>query len=80
MPHCAIWEESDWQFAIDTAYIHEDWTLSGQGGSELRMRCKILGVTQDDRRALRIRYVSGVPVEEAAVPVSIEQRRRELQG
>ena len=81
MPHCALWEASDWQFAIDTAYIHRDWTLSGQGGSELRHRTKILGLTLDDRRALRIRYVDAISsADEEPPPMSIEERRRQVFG
>lgn len=58
MPHCVLWSESDWQFAIDTAALHQafvagDVRLAG----EIRMREKVLGTTMDSRRDLRIRYV-----------------------
>ena len=59
MPHCALWGESDWQFAFDTALIAarlHDGDL--RAASELRMREKVLGTTVDFRRDLRIRYVS----------------------
>lgn len=59
MPHAKLWKESDWRFALDTAEIHartmEAWR--GYTGTELRNREKILGVTGDARRDLRIRYV-----------------------
>jgi hypothetical protein len=59
MPHCRLWSEADWQFAIDTAII----AAAFHGGdlrqaTELRQREKILGTTADARRDLRIRYVT----------------------
>lgn len=58
MPHCVLWSESDWQFAMDTALLHQafvggDVRLAG----EIRMREKVMGTTMDARRDLRIRYV-----------------------
>ena len=58
MPHCVLWDEGDWQFAVDTAVIaaafHDgDMRVT----TELRQREKILGTTLDARRDLRIRYV-----------------------
>jgi hypothetical protein len=58
MPHCVLWDESDWQFALDTAVLvaafHTgDLRLAG----EIRAREKVLGTTGDARRDLRIRYV-----------------------
>lgn len=58
MPHCVLWEKSDWQFAKDTAIIaaafHAGDLVRAQ---ELRQREKIMGTTADARRDLRIRYV-----------------------
>lgn len=64
MPHCVLWSESDWQFALDTALV----AAAFHGGdmaraTELRAREKILGTTADARRDLRIRYVSQESVE-----------------
>lgn len=58
MPHCALWTESDWQFALATAIVADD-AFRGKSGAqaELRQREKIMGTTMDARRALRIRYV-----------------------
>lgn len=58
MPHCVLWSDSDWQFALATAIVADD-AFRGKSGaqSELRQREKILGTTIDARRALRIRYV-----------------------
>lgn len=58
MPHCVLWSESDWSFALDTALIaaaFHDGEL--QRAAELRNREKLLGVTVEHRRDLRIRYV-----------------------
>lgn len=59
MPHCKLWTESDWQFAMDTAEIHartmEAWR--GYTGAELRQREKLMGTYADARRDLRIKYV-----------------------
>lgn len=57
MPHCVLWSEADWQFALDSAVVAAKF----HGGksnmaTELRNREKVLGTTVDYRRALRIRY------------------------
>lgn len=58
MPHCILWSESDWIFALDTAMVHAASVYgSVTASSELRQRERILGVTIDARRDLRIRYV-----------------------
>jgi len=56
MPHCSLWSRADWQFALDTAEVHARF-VAGGGATELRIREKLLGVTLDARRDLRIRYV-----------------------
>lgn len=57
MPHCVLWTESDWQFAIETAEAHARFIEGRTNGTELRIRQKQLGTTMDSRRDLRIRYV-----------------------
>lgn len=58
MPHCVLWSDSDWVFAIDTAMVHASAVYgSVTASSELRQRERILGVTMDARRDLRIRYI-----------------------
>jgi len=68
MPHAATWAESDWVFAMDTAEIHartmEAWR--GYTGAQLTTREKVLGVTADARRDLRIRYVEPKPKDDPA--------------
>jgi hypothetical protein len=60
MPHCVLWQESDWIFAVTTAFVAAE-CYSGQGStssfSELRQREAKMGVTVEDRMKLRIRYV-----------------------
>lgn len=60
MPHCRLWTESDWLFALETALIADTFYRSGhlESAKELRQRSKILGTTADARRSLRIRYVA----------------------
>lgn len=80
MPHCILWKQSDWQFALDTAMVH----ASASHGSvtamgELRQREKIMGTTVDARRDLRIRYISPEVEEPILTPVaSIDDRRQRL--
>ena len=79
MPHCVLWTDSDWQFAQDTAlvaaafHIGEAWAAR-----ELRQREKILGVTADARRDLRIRYVDGPPEDERLGVAAIDDYRSRL--
>jgi len=61
MPHAVLWTASDWMFALQTALVADDLHHGRTSAAvELRQREKILGVTGDARRDLRIRYVSAV--------------------
>jgi hypothetical protein len=80
MPHCVLWQPSDWQFALDTAMVHAD-ACHGKTTAmgELRQREKIMGTTVDARRDLRIRYVE--PESETpqiAAVANIVDRRQKL--
>jgi len=80
MPHCVLWQDSDWAFVLDTAMVQAA-ASHGQvtAMAELRMREKVLGTTVDARRDLRIRYVE--PEQEAptiAVVSQIDDRRQKL--
>jgi len=58
MPHAVLWSTSDWQFTLATALVADDLHHGRTTAAvELRQREKILGVTVDARRDLRIRYV-----------------------
>ena len=70
MPHCVLWTDSDWDFAVDSleiaAQFHEG---NGARAKELRDREKVLGTTMEYRRDLRIRYVEP-PEQETVTDVS----------
>ncbi|MBQ1047873.1 hypothetical protein KBX50_05290 [Micromonospora sp. C51] len=76
MPHCVLWEPSDWVFAVETAYMKNDWWMEYHGGvvhstksTEIRRREDQMGTTREARRKLMIRYVDP-PTDEVdeAVP------------
>lgn len=68
MPHAKLWQESEWQFALDTielaAQFHDG---DPKVAVELRNRERVLGTTTDFLRDLRIRYVEPQPVQIAEV-------------
>lgn len=73
MPHCSLWAESDWQFALASALV-ADLAFRGvtSAATELRQREKVLGTTVDSRRDLRIRYVEpGAAAKATPVPASV---------
>ena len=79
MPHCILWDEADWRFAIETAVVaaaFHDGNL--KSATELRNREKVMGTTMDFRRDLRIRYVE--PTEEISSPsvTAMADYKREL--
>jgi hypothetical protein len=79
MPHCVLWDESDWKFAMDTAYVVKAYYGGNiKAAAELRQREKIMGKTYDARRDLRIRYVE--PAIDAPAGISaIDEYRKMLQ-
>lgn len=63
MPHCRLWTEADWLFAIETAVLKNQIWGEIFGGalpasllSEERQRLALLGMTLEHRRKLGIRY------------------------
>lgn len=65
MPHCVLWSDADWQYAVTTALVADavfagDVRLAG----ELRQRERVLGTTLDARRDLRIRYVPAENIDQ----------------
>lgn len=71
MPHCVLWSATDWQFAIETALMKDQFwreyaagDMKSTAATEIRRREALLGTTAEARRQLRIRYV---PVGEAGV-------------
>lgn len=70
MPHCALWTDADWMFALTTALVADAAFCGGVGAAtELRNREKVLGTTADARLGLRIRYVD--PESEQVVPADV---------
>ena len=81
MPHCVLWDEADWQFALDTVLIAAAFHSGDMKQAvELRQREKVMGTTLDARRDLRIRYVEAVVEAEKPSLVAIQDYRRELEG
>ena len=81
MPHCILWGEADWQFALDTALIA---AVFYQGevkvATELRQLEKVMGTTLDSRRDLRIKYVEPGAEKERPAITAIEDYRKKLRG
>jgi len=81
MPHCVLWDEADWQFALDTVIIAAAFHNGDlKQATELRQREKVMGTTMDSRRDLRIRYVVAAAETEQPGIKAIEDYRRELEG
>lgn len=73
MPHCVLWGPTDWVFAIETAYLKQDFWAEYAGdvvhstkATEIRRREDQMGTTVEARRKLRIRYVRRKPVVEGS--------------
>jgi hypothetical protein len=83
MPHAILWDEADWEFAVATAWVHAAFVRSKGSpsyASELRQREKLLGMTWDARRDLRIKYIDATAEANEPAPVSLADRRKELEG
>lgn len=72
MPHCELWEPTDWTFALETAFLKQAlWNdyVAGEVkttmATEIRRREDMIGVTAEARRKLRIRYVKPGEDEQA---------------
>jgi len=64
MPHCRLWREPDWQFALETALMKQRYWIDYADGEpqttmavEIRRREDQMGCTAEARRKLRVRYV-----------------------
>lgn len=81
MPHCILWDESDWAFAVDTAKVHAVFVTKklGWAAIELRNREKLLGTTLDSRRDLRIRYVDEASAAAEEGIVSLDDFRASIE-
>lgn len=87
MPHCRLWTDTDWRFAIETAVLVDAfWRGEANRAAELRLRAAKLGLTHEDRLKLRIRYTAedgnadAPPAPDAAAVTRLDERRRRLSG
>lgn len=69
MPHCVMWNATDWRFALETASMKQQfWADLDEGemkttmATEIRRREDQIGTTGEARRKLRIRYVDPASV------------------
>lgn len=60
MPHCVLWAESDWDYAMDTAILKQEFYAAPKAtlSAEIRHREDQMGTTVEARRKLGIRYIS----------------------
>jgi hypothetical protein len=80
LPHCVLWTDGDWQFAMDTASLVAAFHAGNHRlAQEIRTRERIMGTTADARRDLRIRYVPPVdaadPLADRSVTAMADYRR-----
>lgn len=76
MPHCVLWSEMDWQYALETAVMKQDWwrnfhserTVFANKSTEIRRREDQMGTTMEARRKLRIRYIDPEPETNEEAP------------
>jgi hypothetical protein len=88
LAHCVLWGEGDWQFAIDTARVHNAFVHGDLArAAELRIREDRMGTTMASRRDLRLRYVEPSGVAAAQAPAADpnvsdfeDERRKRLTG
>jgi len=80
MPHAALWDEADWQYALDTVEVAASaFQKDAKVGliAELRLREKTMGTTWAARQDMRIRYVAP-PSESEPASVTNMERYRDL--
>lgn len=68
MPHAVMWTPSDWQFALELAFLKnaywqdfDDGAATAAQATEVRRREGELGTTAEARRKLLIRYIDPEP-------------------
>lgn len=75
MPHAVMWTPSDWQFALELAFLKNAYWIAFDEGeataaqaTEVRRREEQLGTTAEARRKLLIRYIDPEPEFETPEP------------
>lgn len=77
MPHCRLWEPSDWLYAIETAVLKNHFygelyggVVHGTMATEIRRREDQMGTTMEARRKNLIRYVDPAQAPELDEPAA----------
>ena len=79
LPHAVLWDDADWLYAVETAYMkhfyykdvaNDEKGATTSAATEIRRREDNIGTTMEARRKLRIRYVDR---EEAGVQTTVGQ-------
>jgi len=79
MPHCVLWTDAEWKYALETAVVADAFYTGAMSvAGELRRRECALGLTMDARRDLRIRYVdpADAPGVSMSTPAASDPRAR----
>ena len=74
MPICSLWNESDGGYAMRALEVLAQWQEAGTAAlcGEVRLMERVMGVTADARRSMRIRYVDS-PGSQWGVPAGGRQ-------
>lgn len=82
MPHCVLWKDEDWDFAIQSAVLHarvysDIMNAPAAIIGEFRKREAAMGFGYDARQTLRIRYIKpGTGEKSTAEPEEPTPRER----
>lgn len=80
MPHASLWKDSDWLFVEATLELVAAFYRGAQHrATEIRQREALLGVTADQRRDLRIRYVQPKDLGDGEI-LDLDAFREEISG
>jgi hypothetical protein len=73
MPHCVLWQASDWLFLLETAVLKQNFyselfggTVHASMAAELRRREDQMGTTIEARRKLGIAYIDPADEDDEA--------------
>lgn len=76
-PQAQTFTESDWDFLLDTAMLHQEfWSGSLSVAGELRLRVGKFGATPEDRMRLRLQVTAEDDGVKAARPVDSDRKAR----
>ena len=76
-PQAQTFTESDWDFLLDTAMLHQEfWSGSLSVAGELRLRVGKFGATPEDRMRLRLQVTAEDAAVKASRPVDSDRKAR----